>query len=184
MMISAISDMSRRSRGVRVSVFGADSQNLTNAVQQAQRLNAFQVLPEYDIRGSISQLDEDVAKRSSGFGLLAEALFGARFGAEERLAVLAFDASVARTEDFTLVPGVVSKNTIVVARKEASAGDGSARIRKADLTFSFSVSNQDGMAQSLRNLVELSAVELVGKLVKLPYWQCLGFRLRRRCNGK
>ncbi len=174
MMISAISDMSRRSRGVRVSVFGSDSQNLTNAVQQAQRLNAFQVLPEYDIRGSISQLDEDVAKRSGGFGLLTEVLFGARFGSEERLAVLAFDASVARTEDFTLVPGVVSKNTIVVARKEASAGDGSARIRKADLTFSFSVSNQDGMAQSLRNLVELSAVELVGKLVKLPYWQCIG----------
>jgi hypothetical protein len=174
MMISAISDMSRRSRGVRVSVFGSDSQNLTNAVQQAQRLNAFQVLPEYDIRGSISQLDEDVAKRASGFGLLTEVLFGARFGSEERLAVLAFDASVARTEDFTLVPGVVSKNTIVVARKEASAGEGSARIRKADLTFSFSVSNQDGMAQSLRNLVELSAVELVGKLVKLPYWQCLG----------
>lgn len=174
MMISAISDMTRKSRAVRLSVFGTDNQNLANVIQQAQRLNAFQVIPEYDIRGSITQLDEDVAKRSSGFGLLSEALFGARFGSEERLAVLAFDAGVVRTQDFTLIPGVVSKNTVVVARKEASAGDGSARIRKADLTFSFSVSNQDGMAQSLRNLVELSAVELVGKLVRLPYWQCLG----------
>jgi len=174
MMISAISDMTRRSRAVRLSVFGNDSQNLANVMQQAQRLNAFQVVPEYDIRGSITQLDEDVAKRNSGFGLLSEMLFGARFGSEERLAVLAFDAGVVRTQDFTLIPGVVSKNTIVVARKEASAGDGSARIRKANLTFSFSVSNQEGMAQSLRNLVELSAVELVGKLVKLPYWQCLG----------
>lgn len=174
MMMSSISEMTRRSRAVRLSVFGADSQNLANALQQAQRLTPFQALPEYDIRGSISQLDEDVVRRSGGLGLMSELLFGLRFGSDERLAVLAFDAALARTADFTLVPGVLSKNTVVVARKEANAGDGTARIRKADLTFSFSISHQDGMAQSLRNLVELSAIELVGKLVRLPYWQCLG----------
>ena len=30
------------------------------------------------------------------------------------------------------------------------------------------------MAQSLRNMVELASIELTGKLLRLPYWQCLG----------
>ncbi len=173
MMIAAISDMSRRSRAVRLSVFGNDNQNLTTVLQQAQRQNSFQVLPEYDIRGSISQLDDDVEKRTSSIGAAVESVFGLRFGRDVRFSVLGFDTAVVRTEDFTLIPGVNSRNTVVIARQETSAGDGTAKILKANLTFSFAINQQEGVAQSLRNMVELSAIELVGKLTRTPYWQCL-----------
>lgn len=174
MMTSAISEMTRRSRAVRLSVFGTDQQNLQQVLQQAQKTTPFALLPEYNVRGTISQLDEDVKRDSSLLGLLTSQAFGLKLGSETRFSVLGFDAAVVQTESMTLVPGVSSKNTTVLARRDASAGDGQARILNTATVFSFSAARSEGNAQAARNMVELAAVELVGKLIRAPYWQCLG----------
>ena len=178
MMVSAFSDMTRRSRGVRLVTFGQDNQNVVQLLSIAQRLNEFKVVPQYDIRGSITQFDEDVDRRQGGIGasiasLVTGPLFGVRFNRSTQDSVLAFDASVISTGDLSLVPGVSSKNTVVVTKQDASADDGSAQIRNGSLSFSFGVSRNEGVAQSLRNMIELSAIELTGKLLRLPYWSCL-----------
>ncbi|MES2424624.1 MAG: DUF4384 domain-containing protein [Pseudomonadota bacterium] len=174
MLTSAVSDMTRRSRAVRLSVFGGDQQNLAQLLQQAQKLSAFAAIPEHNIRGTISQLDENVKKESSSFGVVVERAFGVRFGAETKFSVLGFDAAMVETSTFSVVPGVVSKNTTVVAQRDNSAGDGEARILGANAVFAFSAARAEGNAQAARNMVELAAVELVGKLIRAPYWQCLG----------
>lgn len=174
MMTSAIADMTRRSRAVRLSVFGGDQANLTQLLQAAQKTAPFAAMPEYNIRGSISQFDEDVQRRGTSLGLLAETAFGVRLANETRFSVLGFDAAVVRTETLTLVPGAVSKNTTVVARRDASAGDGQGRILGAGAVFAFNAARAEGNAQAARNMVELAAIELVGKLARMPYWQCLG----------
>jgi len=76
----------------------------------------------------------------------------------------------------TLLPGVVSKNTTVLVSRDASAEEGQARLVRQDvgLVFSMASSRADGPAQAARNMVELATVELVGRLIKAPYWQCLG----------
>ena len=86
---------------------------------------------------------------------------------------MGFDAGVISTTDLSLVPGANSKNTIVVHRDETSAGDGLAQIRNSSLSFNFVVSRNEGVAQALRNMVELATIELTGKLLRLPYWSCL-----------
>jgi curli biogenesis system outer membrane secretion channel CsgG len=174
MMTSAISDMSRRSRAVRLSVFGSDQVNLAQVLQQAQRSQVFQVVPEYNLRGTISQFDEDVRRQSSSLGVLTERAFGVRFGSEAHFSVLGFDAALVRTDTFTLVPGATSKNTTVISKRDASAGDGQARLLGAGAVFSFDAARAEGTSQAARNMVELAAVELVGKLIRAPYWQCLG----------
>ncbi|KNZ32597.1 MAG: hypothetical protein AD742_10960 [Methylibium sp. NZG] len=174
MMTSAISEMTRRSRAVRLSVFGSDQQNLTQALQQAQKTSPFAVLPEYNLRGTISQLDEDVKRDSSAFGFLTSQAFGFRLGGETKFSVLGFDAAVVRTDTMTLMPGVASKNTTVIAKRDSSAGDGQARILNAATVFSFSAARSEGASQAARNMVELAAIELVGKLIRAPYWLCVG----------
>jgi hypothetical protein len=174
MMTSAVSDMTRRSRAVRLSVFGGDQQNLAQLLQQAQKLSAFAVIPEHNIRGTISQLDENVKKESGSLGLAVENAFGVRFGGDTKFSVLGFDAAVVDTSTFSVVPGVVSKNTTVVAQRDSSAADGQARILGASAVFAFSAARAEGNAQAARNMVELAAIELVGKLIRAPYWQCLG----------
>jgi len=177
MMTSAMSDISRRSRGVRLSVFGTDQQNLLQFLQTAQKATPFAVVPQYSIRGTVSQMDETVQRTSSTFGAtLAESLFGVRFATDSKFAVMGFDAAVVSTESMTLMPGVASKNTTVLISRDASAEEGQARLVKQDvgLVFSMSSSRADGPAQAARNMVDLATIELVGKLIKAPYWPCLG----------
>ncbi len=174
MVTSGVSEMTRRSRALRLSLFGSDQANLVQALQSAQRTSAFAVVPDFSIRGTVSQLDEDVRRQSGSLGLLAEGLFGFRFSKETRFSTLAFDAAVVRTDDFTLLPGVASKNMTVIVREDASAGDGLARLVTGNLVFGFAAARADGNAQAARNMIELALIELVGKLVRAPYWQCLG----------
>lgn len=174
MMTSAISEMTRRSRAVRLSVFGSDQGNLMQVLQLAQKTQAFAVVPEFNLRGTVSQFDEDVQRQSASLGAAVAERFGLRLGSDSRFSVLGFDAALVRTENLTLVPGVNSKNTTVIAKRNASAGDGQARIMGAGTVFSFDASRAEGNAQAARNMIELAAVELVGKLIRAPYWQCLG----------
>jgi hypothetical protein len=177
MMTSAISDMTRRSRAVRLSLFGSDQQNLTQLLFQAQKTNAFGVIPQYNIRGTISQFDDTVNKSGGSVGFnLIESLFGVRASAETRFSVMGLDAAVVDTSTLTLIPGVSSKNTTVLASRDASAADGQARLENPSigLVFSFATARSDGPAQAARNMLELATVELVGKLIRAPYWQCLG----------
>lgn len=178
MMISAFADMTRKSRGVRLVTFGQDNQNIVQLLSLAQRINEFKVVPQYDIRGSITQFDEDVTREQAGvgasvFSAILGPLFGVRFNRTQQASVMGFDASVISTADLSLMPGASSKNTVVVRRDETSAGDGLAQITNSSLSFNFAVSRNEGVAQALRNMVELSTIELTGKLLRLPYWVCL-----------
>lgn len=176
MMISAVSEMTRRSRAIRLVTFGNDNQNVQFLLQQLEKRTPFGILPQYDIRGSVTQFDEDIERRESGFGAggLLRQLVGFRVGGTSTVNVLGFDASVVTVPELTLLPGATSKNTVVVTRDERSVADGQALIQKVGLSFSMSVSRNAGVAQALRNMIELSAVELVGKMTRVPYWGCLG----------
>jgi curli biogenesis system outer membrane secretion channel CsgG len=178
MMVSAIADMTRRSRGVRLVTFGSDNQNVVQLLSIAQRLNDFKVVPQYDIRGSITQFDEDVTRKQASLGVsLLPSLFGARVSSAKDVSVLGFDASVVTTGDLALVPGASSKNTVVVTRDDKGVGDGQAQIHNGNLSFSFDVAHNEGVAQALRNMIELSTIELTGKLLRLPYWGCLNINV-------
>ena len=177
MMTSAMSDMTRRSRGVRLSVFGSDQQNLSQLLQQAQKTNAFGVIPQYNIRGTISQFDDAISKTGGSVGIsLVQSLFGVRAGLETKFSAIGLDAAVVDTGSMTLIPGVSSKNTTVLAIRDASAADGQAKLENPGigLVFSFNTARSDGPAQAARNMVELATLELIGKLIRAPYWQCLG----------
>jgi len=177
MMVSAFADMTRRTRGVRLVTFGQDNQNVVQLLSIAQKINEFKVVPQYDIRGSITQFDEAVENRQGSLGITLP-IFGVRAARTKQSSVLGFDASVVSTSDLSLVPGASSKNTVVVTKEDTSAGDGQAQIRNGSIGFSFDVARNEGVAQSLRNVVELASIELTGKLLRLPYWQCLGIDTR------
>src|SRR5258706_4276295 len=176
MMVSAISDMTKRSRAVKLVAFGADNQNIVGFLSNLQRQNQFGLVPQFDIRGAVSQFDADAERKESEVGFSLLGLFSAKASRNKVVNVLGFDASVIQTADLTLVNGVTSKNTMVVLRDE-KGGDGSATIQKIGITFNTSFTRQESQAQAVRNLIELATIELIGKLVKVPYWKCLGIPL-------
>ena len=173
MMISAISDMTRRSRAIQLITFGQDANNVVAFLANAKQRSPFGVVPQFNIRGSVSQLDEGVLRRQSDLGLALEPFLSAGGSKSRQFNVLGFDVSMVQTSNLALLPGVSSKNIVVIA-KEGDALDSQATIRKIGINFSTSFQRTDGTAQALRNMVEMSAIELFGRLQKLPYWTCLG----------
>src|SRR6185312_12146886 len=57
--------------------------------------------------------------------------------------------------------------------RSGKGGDVGGVIGKAGLSLSISFDRSEGFHQAARNLVELSTIEAVGKLTRVPYWQCL-----------
>lgn len=170
MMASAIQGMSRRSRAIRLVVYGADSGNVIGIIKELER--KITVMPQFGIRGSVSQLDENVAKKVEGGGIAIEPFIGIGRAAVASTTILGIDLQILSTEDLSIVPGVVSSNSVAIYRS-GSGLEAEAGYKKFGINYQQNLSKNEGTAQALRTLVELAAVELFGRLTKVPYWLCV-----------
>ncbi|MEO8247780.1 MAG: DUF4384 domain-containing protein [Burkholderiales bacterium] len=173
MLITAVSDMTRRSRAIRVNAFGKDATNAISFLASAQTQAAYDVIPPYDIKGSVSQFDENVIRNQKDAGFGFGSFIGLGIARDAASSILGLDLSVLTTSDLSVLPGVTSRNSVVIL-KQGSGFDGDAAYSKLGLNFSMTLSKSEGQAQALRGLVELAVIELMGKLTKTPYWRCLG----------
>jgi Domain of unknown function (DUF4384)/Putative peptidoglycan binding domain len=172
MLISAVSDMTRRSRSVRLVAFGKDATNAISFLQSAQRQSAYEVIPQYDIKGSVSQFDENVIRNQKDMGIGFQPFINLGISRDAASSVMGLDLSVLTTDDLSILPGVTSRNSVVIL-KSGKGLDGDAAYHKFGVSYSMNLSKSEGNAQALRGLVELAVVELMGKLTKTPYWRCL-----------
>jgi peptidoglycan hydrolase-like protein with peptidoglycan-binding domain len=172
MLISAVSEMTRRSQAARLVAFGSDSGNLVSFLSSAHSNSAYATVPQYDIRGSISQLDKSVVSKdvSGGLDVGDVGIGGARTA---NASIMGVDLSVISTRDYSVLPGVTAKNSIAIY-KQGSGVNAAASVGKFGLNFDMKWVRAEGDDQALRNLMEIAAIELVGKLTKTPYWLCLG----------
>ncbi|MFM9888239.1 MAG: hypothetical protein ACKVQT_34875 [Burkholderiales bacterium] len=175
MLISAISAASRRSRAIRLVAFGNDARNTASFMDRAERKSQYSAVPDFGIRGSVSQFDDNIAKRTNDAGFSIGSILSLGSGSSASAKVLGLDLAMVRTEDFSVVSGVTSKNAVVLVQ-QGTGIDASASISKYGLTYQTSTSMSEGTSVALRNLIELASIELIGKLAKVPYWKCLGAR--------
>jgi hypothetical protein len=173
MLITAMSDMTRRSRAVRVVAFGKDAGNAVAFLQAAQRMNAYQVIPQYDIKGSVTQLDENVIRNQKDAGIGFTPFINLGISRDAAASILGLDLTMLFTEDMSVMAGVTSRNSVVIL-KQGKGFDGDAAYHKFGISYSMNLNKSEGQTQALRGLVELAVIELVGKLTKIPYWSCLG----------
>jgi hypothetical protein len=173
MLISAVSDMTKRSRAVRLVVYGQDAGNLISFLNQAEKKSAYALIPQFDIKGSISQFDESVARKDASVGFSWAEYFNLGYARTGSGTILGVDLTMVNTDNLSVVPGVTSRNAVLIL-KQGSGLDADAQYHKFGLTFTTALARAEGNAQALRNLVELAAIELFGKLTRTPYWLCLG----------
>ncbi|MFO1352747.1 MAG: DUF4384 domain-containing protein [Gammaproteobacteria bacterium] len=169
MLISAISRMSVRSNAFRYLDFDPTQVD----VQQLYQLtpNAQLTVPGYYIRGAISQLDQGVSDSNLGFGFsIGDADFS--LNKNQVISVVTLDMNVAEFRTRQILPGLSANNSLAVVRT-GRAADAGGRIKKAGVFFNIALDQAEGMHQAVRTLVELGAIELLGKLAQVPYWDCL-----------
>jgi hypothetical protein len=172
MIISAVSQMTRRSRAVNLMAFSINDQTLGAVIGLGTRNQLVETPPDFTIRGSVSQFDENVVRKQGDVGLGVGAV-SAGYAKQGTASVLALDLSMINTTTLNLIPGVTSKNSVLVL-KSGTGADGEVNTSKFGVNFSFVLSQSEGTAQALRTLGELASIELIGKLTKVPYWTCLG----------
>ena len=178
MFITAVSQMTTRSRALNFKAFGEDTKNLSAFLRTAGTKGPYQVenLPDFLVRGSISQFDDNLIKKNVDIGAnLGDAKTSFISAGYTRSATgreLGMDLTIMRTSDLSILPGVTARNSIFLM-SSGNGIDAEAGYKKFGMNFLSSLTKQEGNSRAVRNLVELSAVELVGKLVRIPYWRCL-----------
>ena len=128
-------------------------------------------VPNYYVRGAITQLDSGVVAESVGGGIgIEQADIGASM--DQVMSVVSVDLNIGNVLNRRMLPGVSANNSIVV-RRSGQAVDGGATISKLGANFNLSFNQSEGMHSAVRSLIELSTIEIMGKLLQVPYWRCL-----------
>lgn len=171
MLINAINRMVTTSEAFEYIDYDATQIDLNVLFEDMKSVAQERPLPSYYIRGAITQLDDNATDSQVGAGI---ALPFADFGVSEdqRVSMLSLDMSVGDTVRRTILPGVSASNTIAVVRSGTS-GDAGGKIGKAGLSFNISLGQSEGLHAAVRSLVELTLIEVLGKLANVPYWKCL-----------
>ncbi len=154
LLMTALSDMTQRSRAIRV--VAADG-----ASAGAAKRDIHALAPQYVLRGSIRQIEGTPLLRTTDGGSAAGAT-----------SVIGVDLALLNSQDMSLVPGTSTLNVLTARR--AAGGALQVQLRKFGVAFNPTWSGQDAPAAAMRSLVELASIELVGRLTKVPYWTCLG----------
>jgi len=170
MLISALSAMSKRSKAVRFVVLGYDLQDIST-YHNLHKDKAFNV-PDFFIRISPPQFDKGVSSERVGGGFRLQDLLSFEANQDRMLSIASLDMNLGVTKTLQIIPGMTSSNSIAVARK-GNAMDFSGTLKKMGALFQISFDTSEGMNHSLRTLVDLGAIELIGSLTQVPYWECL-----------
>lgn len=172
MLISAVSRMSVKSNAF-IFVDFDQTQYDVNALQNLVGFTNDFLVPNYYIRGAITQLDEQVVSESVSGGVSLP--FADAGGSKDQvISLVSVDLNMGDLLTRQILPWASSNNSIAV-RRSGSSVDAGGTIQNIELGLSFNVSmNQsEGMHQAIRTLVDLSTVEVLGKLTQVPYWRCL-----------
>ncbi len=170
MLITAIAKMSARSGAFRFVDFDPtqiDVQMLSELVG----LRPGFVAPNYYIRGAITQLDSGVLSSAASAGVSAPTLDLA-VARGQIVSMMSVDLNVGQLVTRQILPGMSASNSIAVVRT-SKGGEIGGVIGKVGLSLNVQFDRSEGFHQAVRNLIELSAIESLGKLTHVPYWECL-----------
>lgn len=172
MLISSISRASIKSKAFQYIDYDSERQDLLNLLQNKADSGAAKFkIPDYYIRGAITQLDENALDEQAAASI---ALPWGDLGMskDQVVSLVSLDLNMGDVTTRTILPGVGASNTIAVARAGVG-GDAGGAISKMGLQFSINMNKSEGLHQAVRVLIELGLVETLGKLGAVPYWQCL-----------
>ncbi len=170
MLISSLSKLGQYSRKVRFVSYGSDLHDIVRLHTQHKNSGSFQI-PDFFIRGSISQMDKNVSASRYGASI-DHAKGNSSFSAGKGYSYISLDLNVGLMKDLQILPGISSSNMLAILDKGFGSEAGGS-IKAFGAYLDFGVDRRDGIGQSIRNLMDLGVIEIIGKLASVPYMSCL-----------
>lgn len=132
-------------------------------------------LPGYTISGSISQLDGNTLSDQSGGSLGSDKIGNVGVNQDQMVSIVTVDMQIMNSSGREIINGLTTKNSLAIV-KSGVGMDISGRVKTVGGYFNVSYDRSEGLHQGVRDLIELSSIELLGRLAKVPYQQCLGMQ--------
>lgn len=172
MLITAISKMTVKSEAFHFIDFHSGGGDLTELFNTSKEMGKEQLqVPNFYLRGSISQMDDNAVRKTKGFGISLPFLdFGT--SKDDSYDLITMDASVGVTATRRILPTTSTSNTMIIMKGGNSTEVGG-KIGKVGFSFNMDLSRTEGLGATTRALVELTLIEALGKFTQVPYWRCL-----------
>jgi hypothetical protein len=169
MLITAISKMTLKSGAFDFIDFHSAQDDLGSLFNTEG--NAKMLKPDFYIRGSVTQMDDNAVRTNKGIGIALPFL---DLGASKDVSydVLSMDMSVGVAATRRILPETSTSNTMVIT-KTGKSGEAGGKLAKLGLSFNMDLSQSEGIGAASRTLMELGLIETLGKFTRVPYWRCL-----------
>ncbi len=133
------------------------------------------ILPKIVITGGITGFDKEMIEKSregDASGGWAGAQGGARYSADDKVSRVSVDLSMMDYRSQSYFPGVNTSNSILLHSDGLTWGIYGYYMGNG-ASFDYELRKKQGVDGALRNLVEFSIIELIGKHFKVPYWKVI-----------
>ncbi|MEO1944394.1 MAG: hypothetical protein ABGY11_08825 [Candidatus Thioglobus sp.] len=178
MIISSISRLSEENGIVRFVAYDRRTPNIV-ALHNSHPKKKNLRIPDFYIRGAITQIDSSPFSKQKGTGLnLGDGIwspmlgFGASHSNSVTLKSVTLDLNMGLISNYQLLPGVTSSNTLSVL-KIGDSTDFTISFSKIGGIFSMNENRSGALSNALRALVEVGIIELKNKLYNVTYENCL-----------
>ena len=168
---TAITKMSQRSGAFTVTDYNPNQLAPEQGLWALSQKEGFYI-PAYYIRGAISGFANNVAENSVTLGASDPTNSGA-VSAGSAYSLVSVDLSIGNLQQRTLINRARAANEIAL-RSNASGGQLGGILSKFGANLEIVASRADGIPHAVRALIELNAIESLGRLTGVPYWSCLG----------
>ncbi len=168
---SAITKMSQRSGAFVVTDYNPNQFAPEQGLWLLSNKEGFYI-PAYYIRGAISGFANNIADNSGDLAV-GTVLKGGGIGRNVAYSTVSVDLTVGNLVKRTLISRAQAGNEVVLQSTSTGAQVGGS-FEKYGANIEITASRADGIPQAVRTLVELDAIEILGRLTGAPYWACLG----------
>ncbi|MGV3678295.1 MAG: DUF4384 domain-containing protein [Acidovorax sp.] len=184
MLITALSRMSRTSQAFRVVDYEVDAlrqdtvQTLTSLLLNNNQMELRK--PQIYISGAISFGDKTVVSKRQSLGI-STAATDTGYSWDVLGSAVGLDLHLGDMNTRTLYSGIESANELIVATGGKAVEIGAKatglpkHIYRVGVQYEVAADNNQGAGAAVRLLVDLAAIELVGKWAKVPYWDCIDY---------
>ena len=166
-----------RAAGKNLIIAPWDPEYVTN--DKATGGASSRMLPILLIGGSITEFDKDVdtKEKSAKVNLIVDrgdagSNPSLNFSRSEKFSRVAIDLELIDYYTHTVIPGCSVSNTVTVMELEKDAGF-SFSIYGSGVDLSGNIQHQQGLQHAVRNLVDFSVLQLLGRYYNFPYWRAL-----------
>ncbi|HLA35086.1 MAG TPA: DUF4384 domain-containing protein [Rhodocyclaceae bacterium] len=169
MLITAVAKMTLKSNAFEFIDFHGGGDDLARLFEA--RGDAGRKMPDYYIRGSITQMDDNAVRTNKGAGISLPFL-DLGYSKDEAFDLVSMDMSIGEAATRKILPITSTSNTMVIV-KGGKSGEAGGKLGKLGLSFNMDLSRSEGLGATTRTLLELGLIETLGKFTQVPYWRCL-----------